>query len=99
MAQNLIRIHKIKIIYGGTKCYTLLLEKLQQESLITIEEYISLKTVSLRQIRDSVASLIESLQCEGEDCCRRLITCLKQDNRLRPFFPCTLSRCVKKLAL
>ncbi|AAU11033.1 hypothetical protein LDVICp189 [lymphocystis disease virus-China] len=101
MAQNLVRIHKIKIIYGGTKCYNLFINKLQEESLITLQEYVNLKAISLRQIRESVIELVESLRSKDEDCCRQLIKCLKQDKYLKPFFPfiSSKSKCVKSLIL
>ncbi|AOC55243.1 hypothetical protein LCDVSa159L [Lymphocystis disease virus 3] len=101
MAQNLVRIHKIKIIYGGTKCRELLFEKLKDESLISIQEYIDLKSVPLRQTRESLVKLIESMRSKGEDHCRKLIKCLNQDVGLRSFFPFIIyrSKCVKSLVL
>ena len=78
-----------KITLGDIFCrkYNLILEKVEKNSLITINEYTDLTSIVGVNVSGHVTALLDKLLNKGDDTCAAFLELLQTDNDIKSTFP------------
>uniref|UniRef100_A0A8C6SUK4 CARD domain-containing protein n=1 Tax=Neogobius melanostomus TaxID=47308 RepID=A0A8C6SUK4_9GOBI len=86
-AKDIIRRNKTSLLEILSADHMLILNKVQELSLISDREYNNLKGINNKNVEGHVIELLDKLLGKGEETCQNFIKLLKTDDMIQETFP------------